>query len=261
MRDSLPREEVKTRLMLYGTKLFTIWSSGTETGGSIGVAWGKRNVHVTMWMKDDVLNCHITDDDQKVWERTMTLAELEAVVRKMQKKCLGRWSRNEKIVILNPAMLDAWTRNSTTDSKGSHIDLAGYIDTILPAFLDSNATPVRIRDALGTSVLFGLQRHWFDWYIVMAEPSGEILRWPIDINKGPLKKVVTIQGLRRYFKYIDKQGFFEYIAPSLDNEAIERLTAEIELTAARVVAADRQAIHDSVTDGNRPEELDKGGGG
>lgn len=177
------------------------------------------------------MNCHITDNRNKVWERTMTIRELSAIMKKMQKKCVGNWNPKEKIIVLDPQRLDAWKKNSVLQTNKETIDFGGYIRDILPAFLGSAGTAVGIADAMKGHTLFGLQYRWFKWHFVIVEPSGEILLWPVDPTKGPLRKVITVQGFRRYMKYIEREGFFDYIAPSLSREAIERLIGEVKLVA------------------------------
>lgn len=232
--EHLPREIGKTNLTFYGTRFFTLWYSGNDTGGSFGVAWGERNVHLTVWFRGDIMNCHITDDDNRIWEKTMTLTELKAILAKTQEKCIGNWSAREKMIVLDPERLDAWKKNSTTQGRREDVDLGGYIRDILPVFLESGGIEARIGNIMKGSILFGLQYRRFKWHFVIAAPSGEMLRWPVDPTKGPLRRVPTIQGFRRYMKYLEKEGFFDHIAPSIGEETIQRLAREVELAVIQV---------------------------
>lgn len=229
-------------MTLYGTRIFTFWYSGNNTGGSYGVAWGKRNVHLTVWFRDEVMNCHITDGDRKVWEKAMTLAELRIVFERMQKKCIGRWRQNERMIILDPERLNVLKEYSMVNANEHDVDLGGYIRDILPAFLKSGGAATRIGDAMAGSPIFGLQYRRFKWFFVIATPTGEVLRWPVDPAKGPLRKVPTVQGFCRYMKYIDKEGFFDYIAPSMAEEIIERLGREVELAVIQIAGETDDAL-------------------
>lgn len=239
----MARETGKTSLTFYGTRFFTLWYSGNDTGGSFGVAWGRRNVHLTIWFTKEVMNCHITDNDRRVWEETMSLTDLRALVSKATRKCIGSWSGREKIIALDPQRLDAWKANSTSNGKRENVDLGGYIKDILPVFLESGGTETRIRDIMKDSPLFGLQYRRFKWCLVIAGPSGEILRWPVDPRKGPLRRVPTVRGFHRYMRYIEKEGFFDQITPSIGEEAIPRLVGEVEL-----------AIMQATRESDNPEE-------
>jgi len=230
----MPRKNSTTIMTFYGSEFLRLWYSGNDTGGSIGVAWGKRNVHMTVWFKDEVMNCHITDGSVRVWEKSITLKELESILRRMERKCIGRWKPHHRIMVLDPARLDAWNRNTVIKGKKEQVDLGRYISEIAPAFFASHGEFARIEDIMGKTQLFGLQRSRLGWNFVIADPSGAIIRWPVNPARSPLYKVPTVQGMLRFMRYIEKEGFFDYIAPSISKEAIERLAREVELAALQM---------------------------
>lgn len=214
---------------LLGVRFLSLWCRDNETGLNLGVRWENHDVHYTVYFRREVLNCHITDKEKRVWEREMPLSEMQTLAQMFMRKIVGKWRAREKFYPIDPRRLETWKDLSITDEKYQKVDFGEYAKLVVPMLLDVDEKPATIKSSIRQGPMFGLQRRRLKWYFILADPDGTVVRFPLDPYKSPLRIFPTFEGMLRYMKYLDKKGFFEFIAVSMDKEGIQRVLGEIEL--------------------------------
>lgn len=217
---------------LLGVGFLSLWCRVNETGLSLGVRWENHDVHYTIYSREDVLNCHITDKGKRIWEREVTLADMQMLAEKVMKKMIGRWRSRERVYPVNSRRLETWKDLTITDERFQRIDLGDYMKQTAQMLLEWDEKPVMLGNLMSQTPVFGLQKRRLGWYFILAMPDGAAARFPLNPSRSPLRVFPTFDGMLRYMNYIEKKGFFENIAVSPGNEGVQRILGEIELMAS-----------------------------
>ncbi len=195
-------------ITIRGTPYFGMWISRKEDIMHFGIKTGSRNVHVTMLVYDDILNCHITDEDRdpkKVWEMEISVSDLEEISAELMKTIVKRYRWYQTYYQLSPSLHDSMMTMSEI-GRSKEFDMT----PMLTDFADQNILmKKRIRVGLRDRHNAGLVPKGDDLFIVLPMDKKWILSVNSDVRKSPLWRVPTVQGMSRYLDYLDEENVLE----------------------------------------------------
>jgi len=150
--------------------------------------------------------------------------------RKMEKKTLGKWRWNERIIPIGTSELERLEHvfseldgERALDFTRLMVDFAPILARIL------HGPRTRIRDMIGSNHVTGLQRRLLRWYWVLAAPDRSMFRWPLNPSHTVLGKTPIDQGFRKYMRYIKKAGYLESIDFDVKTEDADAFAGQLEL--------------------------------
>lgn len=199
-------------LILRDVNLSVIWCSGNETGYSIGFKTGikGRNIHLTSYSRNGVLNCHLTDtgkDPPKVWEKYMREDDFERLGERFSKECLKkyRWYHS-----YYPLSFD-YEKLIETKQKNEKTELWEYdFEKWLDGFLSKGALiKTRLRKAYKNGPNIGFFNSKGKSYIAIPLEKNLMLAIDTDLEKTPFWEIPIVQGYSRLIDYLTQERIFE----------------------------------------------------
>jgi hypothetical protein len=207
MNDRIKRSTTFTfkRIPLSG-----MWLSGRGFGASFGIKnpSSSRNVHVTVYFRDEILNCHITDtakDPERIWEKEMHLSEFETLYHEFISKCIRRYYWHQKYLRLSDRVLN------TIKSLGETGGLEEFDATpLLEGYLNEDfLVKTRLRTGFYEGQKMGFLPRRNELYFTIPFEKRKMVIINSDTRKTPFWKIPTVQGFTRYFEYLVEEEILE----------------------------------------------------
>ncbi len=219
---------------------FGLWWSSRGSGGSFGIknSDSSRNVHVTIYLRDDIFNCHITDtakDPEKVWEKEMHVSEFESLYHEFVSNCVKRYFWHQKYLQLSDEVLE------TIKSLGEQGGLEEYDAT--PLFEDYLTEDILVKKRIRTGFYEGQKMGFLprrkELFFAIPFEKRKMVVINTAIHKTPFWNIPTVQGFTRYFEYLDEEQILEQAIlsdPERRREmeaALHGMLAEVESKSLR----------------------------
>jgi hypothetical protein len=188
-----------------------IWTSGNETGASMGFKTGmSRNVHLTTYFRNGILNAHIRDtakEPSKVWEMEMTIDELRDNFEEFKETCFKRYYWFQRYFQLNKNLLH--TIGLSKDSKEFNARNLDFASLLKVAYKEDLYFKKRIRKGYSEGFRPGFIVIGEDTYFVCPINKKQMFIVNTEIEKTPMWKVPITQGIHRYLDYLDEEQILE----------------------------------------------------
>ncbi len=198
--------------------ILSMYLSPTVSGITIGLRSLKRNVKLTYCINlNGEFDCHVKDDGDIVWQKTCPQSEMMKRLEGMFKKSMFRWKPRQKIIRLDPRLLDHFNGIHASPGKTIDIDLEGFlVDSIdmIKVILRGN---VRLGDIMKDDPVIGFQKRWSGMWVIIAAPDGLGFGFPLRTDKGLLGELFIFQGLEFYFDYLEEQGLLDDLGLDSDS--------------------------------------------
>jgi hypothetical protein len=210
-----------------GVPYIFVWTSGNKTGLSMGVKTDlTRNVHLTIYFRENILNTHITDDDgtnkRKVWEKKMSVDEIKEIGIGLMDELLSEYSKEQEYFQLSSILTNKITTNQFSfERKMNNYDITNFIDEFLE---DNSLVQKKIIDGFKEGHKPGLLIEDEDTFLVIPFDDSKIFKMNTDIRKTPFFQFPTVEGLCEYFDYLDREGIIEK-SKRYDQKHWERMQA------------------------------------
>ena len=196
--------------MIRDIPFFGMWWSSREFGGSFGIRMRglSRNVHLTIVLRDGILNCHITDTakkPEKVWEANMPICEFETISEEFLATCVRRYYWFQRYYHFSDSLLE--TLRVLGDSGGMReYDVAPLYE----AFLDEDIfVKKRIRKGFHEGQKIGFISKGDDLFFVISFSQKNMIIMNSDPKKTPFGRTPTFQGFLRYMDYLEEERILE----------------------------------------------------
>ena len=208
--------------------VFSILVNPDISGFTLGLKLKGRSVKVTYCINlDGLLDCHIKDNDEVVWQVTRTIEDTERRLKKEIKKGSFKWKPRQRILILDERMLEALGSIDVAAGKKTEFDLGHYLVSVAKIPRASRRVSRRIGEMMRDRPIAGFCKRFFRLWLVVVGPDGTGLRCPMSFDKGLLSEILPLRGIVAYFRYLDKQGLLDGFEARLDTpegkEALENL--------------------------------------
>ncbi|TET90293.1 MAG: hypothetical protein E3J35_07275 [Methanomassiliicoccales archaeon] len=203
------RTTIKSDIVVRGVPFVGMWSTGNETGISFGIRTGQlRNIHVTSYTRDGIMNCHITDtakDPQKIWEQEIPISDIENLHDEFVKHHVKRYYWFQRYLQFSDRFVDALMTWGKTKGVREY-----DIGPIFEALLSNDIlTRKRIRKGFQEGMRAGVVRRGSDIYFVAPFEKKKMLFMNTDVKKNIFWRLPPTQGYDIYFDYIEKEGIIE----------------------------------------------------
>jgi hypothetical protein len=199
-----------TNLAIRDVPFLGMWWSGREFGGSFGIRMKgvSRNVHLTVVLRDGVLNCHITDTakkPEKIWEANMPIREFETISEEFMASCVRRYYWFQRYYQFSDSLLKA-IRGLGNSGGMREYDMAPFFE----AFLEKDIfVKKRIRKGFYEGQKIGITSEGDDLFFVIPFSRKNMIIMNSDSRKTPFGRTPTIQGISRYIDYVEEERILE----------------------------------------------------
>jgi hypothetical protein len=205
------RNTTNQNISIAGIPFIGFWWSGNDTGLSVGLKTGlSRNIHITTFLRDDVLNCHITDTGKspsKIWEMKLPISSMESIADEFINTSIQKYSWFKRYYQLSPDLYQvlAYSFNQ------SNMNFINYdVEPVIRGFLNEDAlVRKRIRSGYHEGARLGFIFEDDNDYIVFPLDKNQIFIHNTDIKKTVLWKFPFTQGLFRYLDYIEQEQILD----------------------------------------------------
>ena len=219
---------------------FGLWWSSRGSGGSFGIKnlSSSRNVHVTIYLRDDIFNCHITDtakDPERVWEKEMHISEFETLYHEFVSNCVKTYYWHQKYLQLTDDVLD------TIKSLGEQGGLEEYDAT--PLFEDYLTEDILVKKRIRTGFYEGQKMGFLprrkELFFAIPFEKRKMMVINSDIRRTPFWNIPTVQGFTRYIEYLEEEQILEQAIMSYPERrrqleaAFHGLLADVESKSLR----------------------------
>ena len=143
---------------------------------------------------------------EKSLAETCPQEEMMKRLEKALKKSIYKWKPRHKIIILNQELLDYFNQPRSEGQKSIDFELEGFLKHAVQMAKDIFRGANRLGEVVKDQPVFGLQKRFWGYYIVIAMPDGFGLRFPLRSDKGLLGEMYMFQALEVYIDYLDEQG-------------------------------------------------------
>lgn len=208
--------------------MLTLWfHGGRDTGGQMGIRLKgfPRNIRLTMYVKDEVFNCHLKDDDKLVWMEEIALAETVTIVEDYLKSIDKPYAPNQTYYQFSEPLGDEMKKTGTT-VRGNRF---GW--DMKPALVASVSTPPKRKTTIHKGFLDGehpgVIRTAEDDFIVIPYTEDRMWKVNLDIKKTPLYRHPFLRGWFELLDYFEREHIFEQ-AGIITPERKKRLVAEVK---------------------------------
>ena len=211
-------------LTLKDMPFFGFWWSGNETGVSFGMKTGlSRNVHLTLFLRDNIINAHITDtakDPRKVWEMEMSLEELKQIAMESMPSFIKKYYWHQRYYQINPDLLETLGLTPELEHRSwKNYDIVSYIKAFQT---EEPLIKKRIRKGFKEGFRPGFIFTGDDTYFICPMDKKNIFIVNAEIKKTPLWKIPTTQGFFRFMDYLDEEQIFEEFT-KMNEEKMEQM--------------------------------------
>jgi len=190
-----------------------------------------RNLHLTCYSKNGIVNAHIKDSDfgnEKVWEREMMIEDVNQIVVKWIKRSIKIYHGNKKYWMLTDNFLSSLTGiiKKEYSEKIIEFDLERVIHDI--GFGKSKSdlvTWTRIRDGaanLKPGLLFSKTQS----YLVVPLDNNRFIQMNTNIRKNIFGMLPFGIGIIKFYDYLEKMGILskkQIINDPIKKKALSRL--------------------------------------
>ncbi len=220
-----------------GTPFIGIWMQGTDVRLSIGLKARiqNRNIHLTIYFNnaDKTLNAHITDTGKipkKVWEKVVHVDEILPIANEFIEKGLKRyywfnyyWQFSRELM---DAIVYSWEPMNYFE-KG--IDFTKILGAIAreDALVKTRIRKAYIKNRFKPGFYF---KHG-DTYFVIPINNKYMMKINTDVRKTPLMKLPTVEGLFRYFDYLEEEHILEQMKDLTEEKILKVKNIIIESLA------------------------------
>lgn len=191
-----------------------------------------RDIHLTYYLRDGRVNCHITDSAKnppKVWEVEMDAKELVEKVTRSFGRSVTRYEWNETYLMLQEPLMRLMTQFSVFPGESGEYNLLDTIRILSSARGEDDLLKrTRIRDGLKIGNRLGFQYSATQSYIVFPLDEKTCFRMNADIRRGFLGRTPFAMGIQRYMRYIETELTEEDVSAFLDESTVLRVKAAIE---------------------------------
>lgn len=200
------------------------WWSGNDTGVSFGLKTGmSRNVHFTVYLRNNIMNAHITDtikNPKKVWEMEISIADLEMIAKEVMTTMIKKYPWYRRYYQLNEYILDKMGLSpDKREETKRNWDMA---ETIKYHYMDDILVKRRMRKALKEGFRPGFIFKGEETYFVCPIDKKNMFIVNAEVQKTPLWKIPTVQGFFRFMDYLDEEKIFEQFA-QMNKEKMEQM--------------------------------------
>jgi hypothetical protein len=244
------REKRGIDFTIGGTPFVGMWISRTEDMMHFGIKTGSRNVHVTMLVYDDILNCHITDEDRdpkKVWEMEIPVSDLEEIAAELMRTIPMRYRWFQTYYQLSPSLHDSMVALSEIERSKEFDMTRMLVDLADQDFVVKKRIRLGLRDLHNA----GLLPKGDDLFIVFPMDKKWIFAVNSDVRRSPLWRVPTVQGMERYLDYVDEENVIE-TSRKFSPERQKQMRAAVLSVLADAGIADREPTSSSGSSGSDP---------
>jgi hypothetical protein len=190
--------------------LLTLWfHGGRDTGGQMGIRLKgyPRNIHLTMFVRDGLFNCHLKDDEKLIWEDEITLNETEAICEEFIKSLDKPYAPNQTYYQFSERLAnEIQNQGMTFSGDRSRWDMK-------PALVASVSTPPIKKTTIRKGFLDGdhpgLIQTNDDDFIVIPYSEDRMMKINLDIKKTPLYRHPFLRGWFELIDYIEREHIFE----------------------------------------------------
>jgi len=213
----------------------------TEFGfaeGSSGVifflALPGRNIHLTYYQRDGLINCHIKDSRKQpstVWEIEMSEQELLGVVERSLRRTISRYNWNETYLMFQKPLFDFMNQLSPAygENGRSSFNLLDTLRIFSSVRKEEDLlVRTRIREGLKLGNLPGFQFSMTQSYILFPLDAQYCFRMNADFKKSILGKTPFGIGILEYFKYLERELTGADVEAFLDKDTAEKAKVAME---------------------------------
>jgi len=211
-----------------GTPFIGIWMQGSDVRISFGLKTHirNRNIHLTIFYNNDdkTLNTHITDSGKipkKVWEREVHVDELMPIANEFIKESLKRYYWFNYYWRFSIELRAAFGFSvERRDIYENGLDITNILETLLK---EDALVRTRIRkEYFKNKIQPGFQFKHNDTYLIAPVNSKFMIKINTDIRKTPLMRFPTVEGLFRYFDYLEEEHILEQMK-DLSEEKMQKV--------------------------------------
>lgn len=215
------RVEGSYDIAVRGEPLLGMWLSGNNTGASFGIKTHSRNVHVTVFLRDNLLNCHITDTGkvpQKIWEKSMLIDDLRDIYDEFAANCEKKYYWHQRYYQLSDDFIEQIILFAESPGVRDY-DIEPLIKA---SYGDDVLIKKRIRRGFYDGQKMGFVIKGGDWHYAVPYDKRNMLVINTEMEKTPFWEIPTVQGFTRYFDYLDEEHILEQTVLS-DPDRVERM--------------------------------------
>jgi hypothetical protein len=201
-----------------------------------------RNIHLTYYERNGVINCHIKDNQKQpstVWQIEMGAQELIERLTRTLRRSISKYNWNETYLMFQPPMLKFMEQFSGIEGEDDGMNF-NLLDTL--SIFSSTKTEedllvrARIRDGLKLGNRPGFQYSLSQSYILFPLDKRLCFRMNANIKKSFIGKTPFGLGILEYMKYLEREvtdsDMKAYINKgSVDKAKVAMETALLALTA------------------------------
>lgn len=206
------KEDSQVVVSIGDTELLKLWfHEGRGTGGQMGISLMgyHRNVHLTTFVKDNVLHYHLKDEDAIVWEDEITIDETMKIAVEFFESIIKPYSPNQTYHRFSDAIADEMR------GRGNLVSDGRFDWDMKPLLVAS--VQVRPMERRKTTILKGFQDNehpgmiwkFDDGFIIIPFSENEMAKVNMDILKTPISKHPAIRGWFELFEYFDRELILE----------------------------------------------------
>ena len=214
------------------TLIMPLWSRGKGVGWQIGLKLKipDRNIHLTVYSRNDVLNAHVTDTTvkERIWEDVKTKDELEKIALEFRNKCIKSYGPNDTFLEFDGCLFSPFI-SPHLDKKGNMFHDIG------PMLVKTESEDIikksNISEAYKRGFAIGVIRKLWGEYLVIPVEKDKMLYLNSNIKRTPLWKLPPCRGVFELIKYIEKSKVLEE-SPHFNEDRLK----EVELAMTGYVA-------------------------
>jgi hypothetical protein len=193
-----------------------------------------RDIHLTYYERNDVINCHIKDSQKQpptVWQVEMSVQKVLDHLARSLKRSISKYNWNETYLMFQPPMLKfmaQFTRMEGGDErmKFNFLDTISIFSSVRKE--EDLLVRARIRDGLKLGNRPGFQYSVSQSYILFPLDERMCFRMNADFRKSFLAKTPFGMGILEYMRYIERELSEADIEAYIDRDSVEKAKVAME---------------------------------
>ena len=202
-----------------------------------------RDIHLTYYERNGVLNCHIKDSQKRpstVWQVEMSAQEVLERLTRTLRRTISKYNWNETYLMFQPPMLKFMGQFSGMEGddermKFNLLDTFGIFSSVRKE--EDLLVRARIRDGLKLGNRPGFQYSLSQSYILFPLDERMCFRMNADFKKSFMAKTPFGLGILEYMRYLERELSEADIEEYIDRDSVEKAKVAME-TALLASTAD-----------------------
>lgn len=197
--------------------LLGFWVSGKKNYAHFGIEMPglkKRNVHLTIGCKNDIIDCHVADYDYNKGTRIypwradpLPIKELEPLLEEVSEPLICDYAEDDEYEELD---LSPWTRYvDDLDWEGRKVAKFDFLPIFQKAISGTLLTRRRIIDGFIDGNKPGMLMDQEYPVFVIPYEEGQMLKLDFGPDNPLFNKLPYMGGFEAYMEYVDSEGLME----------------------------------------------------